>query len=333
MPAYSGPPDSGQGLPDPPVPADLDLRHLRDMPLRVQTLLSSRIMAVGSFEEIVAALRLWCESWHQVPAASLPKDDRELAALAGYARNVPGWLAVKPMALHGYTECSDGRLYHETIAEIAVDQNSKFAKYSKAAKARWGLNKNATHMQRISDEHATHMQREEKSRVEQNRDGSTGLVDSTEPENKQGRQTYDSGESVESPPLNLEIAPEPHREPQLAVQAWNALASEIDRPKVQVLSDTRRRNLAARLRECGGLGGWELALGKARDSPFLSGRTEHNFPLSFDWIIKPANFTKIMEGNYDDRGNKNGAGRTRDADLHNLFEETARRLDERHPKR
>ena len=62
---------------------------------------------------------LWAASWHQVPAASLPNNDRTLAQLAGFGRYVEQWQAVRDDALRGFVECSDGRLYHRVVAEKA----------------------------------------------------------------------------------------------------------------------------------------------------------------------------------------------------------------------
>ena len=38
------------------------------------------------------------------------------------------------------------------------------------------------------------------------------------------------------------------------------------------------------------------------NSDFLSGRAK-SFKAGFDWIFKPANLQKILEGNYDNRDN------------------------------
>lgn len=43
---------------------------------------------------------------------------------------------------------------------------------------------------------------------------------------------------------------------------------------------------------------------KVATSDFLTGATKVPFVASFDWILKPANLTKILEGNYDNRGSK-----------------------------
>jgi hypothetical protein len=46
-------------------------------------------------EAFRAGVLLWCAAWHQVPAASLPDNDTELANLAGYGRVVKEWRKVR----------------------------------------------------------------------------------------------------------------------------------------------------------------------------------------------------------------------------------------------
>ena len=87
-----------------------------------------------------------------------------------------------------------------------------------------------------------------------------------------------------------------------AVSAYNVAAEKAGWPKVQRMSPARTRALKARLRECGGIEGWQHALKRAIDSDFLCGRTPKAWVgFSFDWMTKAANFTKLMEGNYDNR--------------------------------
>ena len=105
----------------PPVPADLDLRDFQYMPLDVVRLVDSDLTAVASGDEFKAAVILWCKAWHQVPASSLPDDDRMLAHLAGYGRDVKEWKKVREVALRKFVKCDDGRLYHPTIAEKAIE--------------------------------------------------------------------------------------------------------------------------------------------------------------------------------------------------------------------
>ncbi|MEK6788491.1 MAG: DnaT-like ssDNA-binding domain-containing protein [Pseudomonadota bacterium] len=106
-------------LPAPLVPIDCDLRSFGFMPLDVARLRDSDLAALESPEACWAAVLLWGASWHQLPAASLPDDDRVLANLAGYGRVVRDWLKIKAGALRGWVKCSDGRLYHPVVAEKA----------------------------------------------------------------------------------------------------------------------------------------------------------------------------------------------------------------------
>lgn len=121
----------------PLTPSDLDLRNFAYMPLDVVRLRDSEIAVISSGEEFRAAVLLWCSAWHQVPAASLPDDDRVLASLAGFGRDLDGWMEVKEVALRGFVTCSDGRLYHPVIAEKALEADDKRRSYqSRTAKAR-----------------------------------------------------------------------------------------------------------------------------------------------------------------------------------------------------
>lgn len=107
--------------PAPLTPADCDLREFQFMPLDVLRLRDSDIAVMVTGEEFRSAVMLWCAAWHQVPAGSLPNDDRSLANLAGLGRAVVEWMKVKEGALRGWVECSDGRLYHAVVCEKARD--------------------------------------------------------------------------------------------------------------------------------------------------------------------------------------------------------------------
>ncbi|WP_418122274.1 hypothetical protein [Variovorax sp. 160MFSha2.1] len=102
---------------DPLVPAECDLRDFPYLPVDVQRLLTSETWVLGKGDERAAAMALWLQSWHQVPAASLPENDRMLGHLA----QVANWKRVKPQALRGWVLCTDGRLYHPVVAEKALE--------------------------------------------------------------------------------------------------------------------------------------------------------------------------------------------------------------------
>lgn len=106
-------------LPAPLVPSEVDLSDFQYMELDVRLLRDSKFAAETEAEAFRAGVLLWCAAWHQVPAASLPNNDIELSNLAGYGRVVKEWRKVRDQALALFVLCSDGRLYHPGIAEVA----------------------------------------------------------------------------------------------------------------------------------------------------------------------------------------------------------------------
>lgn len=108
-------------LPEPLTPADCDLRDFQFMPLDCGRLRDSKLVSHVPPAQCFFAVILWCASWHQIPAASLPDDDIELARLAGFGFVVKEWKKVRAGALYGWIKCADGRLYHPVVAEKARD--------------------------------------------------------------------------------------------------------------------------------------------------------------------------------------------------------------------
>lgn len=107
--------------PAPLVPLDCDLRGYEFMPLYGTHLFGSEFNARASDEAWRAAITLWWASWNQCPAASLPNDDTALCRLADLGRDLKRWAKIKADALHGFIECSDGRLYHRFLAPLAIE--------------------------------------------------------------------------------------------------------------------------------------------------------------------------------------------------------------------
>lgn len=104
-------------LPEPLVPADVDLRGMPWMPVDTVRLLDSDLFALSTGDEFKAAVALWCKAWQQKPAGSLPSDDRVLAHLSGAKQ----WKKVKSMAMRGFLLRRDGRWYHPVIADKALE--------------------------------------------------------------------------------------------------------------------------------------------------------------------------------------------------------------------
>ncbi len=66
------------------------------------------------------------------------------------------------------------------------------------------------------------------------------------------------------------------------------------------VSSRRGRMLCARIREYGVETVLE-AIEKIRQSPFLRGQNGKSWIITFEWFVRPNNFSKVLEGNFDDR--------------------------------
>ncbi|CAK0751910.1 hypothetical protein CCP2SC5_1830002 [Azospirillaceae bacterium] len=110
------------GLPEPLVPAGLDLRRLWWMKLDIGALQNSDFNQL-TYDDSAwrAAVTLWMRAWHQPPAGSLPNSDRALCAFAGLGRDLRTWRKIKVLALYGFKLCADGRLYHGFLCEQALE--------------------------------------------------------------------------------------------------------------------------------------------------------------------------------------------------------------------
>lgn len=130
-----------QTLPPPINGTDCDLRGIPYMPLHLDQFLGSDFNLLANDAEFRAGLTLFCVAWKQVPAGSLPRDDAALCRLAGFGREVTKWNEVKAMALRNWTLCSDGRLHHRYLAELAQGA-MKTRQAARARKAAWKEKKN-----------------------------------------------------------------------------------------------------------------------------------------------------------------------------------------------
>lgn len=108
-------------LPAPPVPAELDVSTFGWMPFYGDKLLSSNFNSKTNDLEWRIAVTLWWAAWKQIPAGSLPNDDDVMCRLAGLGKDLKTWRKAKAGALYGFYLCSDGRLYHRVVSQLALD--------------------------------------------------------------------------------------------------------------------------------------------------------------------------------------------------------------------
>lgn len=93
--------------------------------------------------------------------------------------------------------------------------------------------------------------------------------------------------------------------------------SEMDKenaviPRIKSISDNRKKVLGARIREHG-KDALATVVRKAAASDFLNGKNGRDFIATFDWLMKPTNFPKVLEGNYDNHEQQQKAEQPKDA--------------------
>lgn len=71
-------------------------------------------------------------------------------------------------------------------------------------------------------------------------------------------------------------------------------------PSIRTLSDARKKAIKARLNTYS-LEDFKAMFQKAEESDFLKGKNDRNWTADFDWLIKDANFAKVLEGKYDNK--------------------------------
>lgn len=93
-------------------------------------------------------------------------------------------------------------------------------------------------------------------------------------------------------------------------EAWNDLASSVGLATVAKLTDARKVAITRRAKELvddfdyeNPTAGFSELFSKIRGSPFLRG-SESSWRCDFDWCFALSNFTKIMEGKYENRPQK-----------------------------
>lgn len=105
--------------------------------------------------------------------------------------------------------------------------------------------------------------------------------------------------------LDKEDTPQPPKGERVNYQAVVELFNETcpSLPKVRDLTDQRRRAIKARIMEGNTAEDFRAVFAKVQASSFLTGKNG-GWKCGFDWILKPSNWQKIREGNYDNEARK-----------------------------
>ncbi|HHD2791843.1 hypothetical protein [Clostridium perfringens] len=90
---------------------------------------------------------------------------------------------------------------------------------------------------------------------------------------------------------------------QRVIEEWNSIGLQ---KIISINAGTNRyKSLKARINEYG-IENVIKAIKNINESSFLKGQNNRNWIVNFDWLVKPNNFIKVLEGNYkDENGGKN----------------------------
>lgn len=86
-----------------------------------------------------------------------------------------------------------------------------------------------------------------------------------------------------------------------AVALYNEMARRAGLSECQQLNEARKKKIAQRLKDAGGLEGWKVALEKVEASRFCRGENDRGWTAGIDFLCQQSSFAKLMEGFYDNR--------------------------------
>ena len=83
------------------------------------------------------------------------------------------------------------------------------------------------------------------------------------------------------------------------MEIFNLVCSD-NYSKIVSINGKRKDSVKARFDEFG-LAGFQEAAALMAESEYMKGNNRHNWKADFDWLIKPSNFQKVLEGKYTNR--------------------------------
>lgn len=104
-------------------------------------------------------------------------------------------------------------------------------------------------------------------------------------------------ESNREAAASLSPAPVPYSKIK---ELYNSICTAY--PKCTAMSEARKKAIAARIHSGYTVDDFQLVFEKAQASSFLKGSNNRNWRASFDWLIKDSNMAKVLDGNYDNKG-------------------------------
>ena len=207
-------------------------------------------------------------------AGPIEHDDDRLTLLCGCKSKAAFKKCLSHLMKEGKITVVDGELYNDKVQKIIKEVTGKSSKAKDAANARWKKKPNKNNGGNDANASSEHM------------------PDGCHPKPKKEKElSNDSSKKADAFPTNSDLAE--------FVREWNSFAKQNDLAQVQKLTDTRKRHLKARLKDCGNLQDTIHILHQTATSAFLMGQNKRGWKMDFDFFVTESRFTKIAEGAYD----------------------------------
>ena len=212
-------------------------------------------------------------------AGPIERDDERLYRVCGCNSKRHFAKILKFLIHEGKVQEENGELFHQRVAKEINKVIEKSSKARAAANERWGKKPNKNNATENADAMQTDML--------------GGCQPKPEPYKKEGKPSF----------VRTDYSAE-------AMEIYNSYAISSGWPEAQKMTAARKSVINTRVGECGGIDAWKSIMERASNSQHLTGNNDRGWTASLDWMIKSANFVKIMEGNYDNRngGRNNGNG-------------------------
>ena len=250
------------------VPAEVNVASFPWAPVRLEFFAAHPLALHPSGEPFRALVLLIAQAWRQQPAMTLPNDEARLAAMAGFGRDIAGWLQVREPVLSGWFLGDDDRFHHEELAPWALQawaskqSSDRFAEQQRQRALAGARSRGAARAQ-PKREDEIEIQVQDKDQIDKETIGSTEDSRRASSALVNVSLVSDQGASERDGKVGEEKAVE------LIFEHWKR---KTGRPK-EVLTPPRRRIVQARLAE--GLASEVLcrAIDAASVDDFYLGRT------------------------------------------------------------
>jgi hypothetical protein len=282
----------------PPYPADTSAKGWR-FELDHEKIRKSDTWALAPRDVRPWLLMLWMVAWEQVPCGSLPNNDALIIARLEIAPKV--YVKYRAVILSGWYLAGDDRLYHETITLRVMEMLKK-----RASDAVRSANRRA----RAAGFETDHDDDTDASRVTHG-----GLPCETDPSSVPSTK-HQAPIQVEAKASSSSAAPTPPPCPHLKILAlWEEVLPLHMQQLPSAWRGAKADALRARWREKAVDRSWvseEQGIRWFRRffeyiglSRFLTGRRAPSRPdaspfmATLEWVVKQANWDKIVNGNYN----------------------------------